>query len=331
MKKLSILLALALLLTMSALLFTGCSSDDYDFTVGVISGSQIAAFAEGRTGFEARLTELMEEAGYTVRFLYDNAAGEASMANPIATNYVTQEVDLIFSMGTGASQAALPVARDAEIPFVFGIITDPVGSNLVVPNVSTGSSSALPMDTQVDLLEELLGVSLDADNRVAVLHSMEEDNAVATLNRMIAAAPADSIVPLGIPNQGAAQLAALFTTIAADETIRAIYIPQDNQLVALITQVQNLNRDLENSLPVVVADLPIVEGRSVAALTVCFEENGARAAEIAFDILVNDNWHPSFYAPSAETLTLYINLEEAEYIGFEVPQSLINRADEVFD
>ena len=331
MKKLSILLALALMLTMSVLLFTGCSSDDYDFTVGILSGSQIDAFAEGRTGFEARLTELMEEAGYTVTFNHQNAGGEIPTATSITTNFAAQGVDLIFSMGTSASQAALPIAQDAEIPFVFGIITDPVGSNLVHAGSSTGSSSALPMDTQVDLLEELLGTNLDGDNRVAFLYTQEEANSVASLTRLQEAAPNNTIVPFGIPRNGVAQLATLFTQIAQDDTIVAIYIPQDNQLVSAMPQIQNLNRDLENSLPIVVADLPIVGDGAVASLTVCFEVNGAAAADIAFDILVNGNWHPTFYAPTADTLTLYVNPAEAAYIGFTIPQSLINRADRVFD
>ncbi|MCL2212335.1 MAG: ABC transporter substrate-binding protein [Oscillospiraceae bacterium] len=331
MKKLSILLAVTLLLTMSVILFAGCSSGDYDFTVGILSGSEIDAFAEGRIGFEARLTELMEEAGYTVTFDHRNANGEIPTANSIATTFAAQGVDLIFSMGTSASQAALPVAQDAEIPFVFGIITDPVGSNLVHQGSSTGSSSALPMDTQVDLLEELLGTTLDQNNRIAFLYTHEEPNSVATRNRMEAAAPAGTIVPLGIPRNGVAQLAALFTQIAGDDTIVAIYVPQDNQLVGAMTQIQNLNRDMENSLPIVVADLPIVHQGAVAALTVCFEVNGATAAELAFDILVNDRWHASFYSPSADTLTLYVNPGEAAYIGFTIPQAIINRADRVFD
>ena len=303
----------------------------YDFTVGILSGAQIPAFELGAPGFQERLTELMEAEGLRVRFNDQNAGGDPALATTIANTFAAQQVDLIFSLGTSASQNALPVATNAGIPLVFGIITDPVGAGLV-SDMSTGSSSALPMETQVDLFEELLGVELDAENRVAFLYTTDEDNSVASLARLQAVSPEDTIVPFGIPANGLEHLTQHFIQIAADETIRAIYIPQDNQITAQMQMVQNLNRNQnpERRLPVVVADLPIVAGGALASLSVDFAANGAAAADIAFDILVNDTWPATFYSPTAESLALYINLTEAEAIGFEIPQALVERANETF-
>jgi putative ABC transport system substrate-binding protein len=123
-----------------------------------------------------------------------------------------------------------------------------------------------------------------------------------------------------------------FINIAADTTIRGIYIPQDNQITGQIQMVQNLNRSQnpERRLPVVVADLPIVEGGAVASLSVDFEANGAAAADIAFNILVNGVWPETFYSPTAASLSLYINATEAEAIGFTIPNSLSARANRTF-
>ena len=301
-----------------------------EFTVGILSGMQIPAFELGRPGFENRLTELMEAEGLRVRFTYQNATGDPAMSTNIATNFAAQQVDLIFSMGTGASQQALPVATNAEIPLVFGIITDPVGAGLIVDGVSTGSSSALPMETQVDLLEELLGTALDADNRVAFLYTTDEANSVASLGRLQDAAPEGTIEDFGISANGLDQLNQIFLNIATDETIRAIYIPQDNQITGAMQMVQNLNRVQDNPLPIIVADLPIVEGGAIASLSVDFAANGAAAADIAFDILVNDVWPDTFYAPDVEALALYINATEAAYIGFEFPEAVLERATRTF-
>ena len=96
--------------------------------------------------------------------------------------------------------------------------------------------------------------------------------------------------------------------------------------------VQNLNRgqNPEHQLPIVVADLPIVEGGAVASLSVDFEANGAAAANIAFDILVNGVWPQTFYSPTVQSLSLYINETEANAIGFTVPSSLVTRATRRF-
>jgi len=311
---------------------TACGDDDPEtFTVGILSGLQIPAFAEGTPGFQERLTELMEAEGIEVEFIYQNAGGDAAMSTTIATTFASQNVDLIFSLGTGASQQALPVATNAEIPLVFGIITDPVGAGLV-SDISTGSSSALPMDTQVDLLEELLGGELNAENRVAFLYTTDEANSVASLGRLEAVAPPGTIVPFGIPANGLEHLTQHFITIAADTTINAIYIPQDNQITGQMQMVQNLNRSQnpEHRLPIVVADLPIVADGAVASFSVDFAANGAAAADIAFEILVNGNWPQEFYSPTAASLTLYINETEATYLGFVIPSTLVGRAARTF-
>jgi len=266
-----------------------------------------------------------------VRFIYQNAGGDPAMSTTIANTFASQQVDLIFCLGTSASQQALPVATNAGIPLVYGIITDPVGAGLV-SDMSTGSSSALPMETQIDLLEELIGSRLSSDNRVAFLYTTDEDNSVASLGRLSAVAPEDTIVPFGIPANGLEHLTQLFINIAADPTIRAIYIPQDNQITGQIQMVQNLNRSQnpDRRLPVVVADLPIVEGGAIASLSVDFAANGAAAADIAFNILVNDTWPQTFYSPTAASLSLYINQTEAEYLGFVIPSTLVERANRTF-
>ena len=332
MKKLKLLLTVLLIIAVSVTGLIGCSRDEtYDFTIGILSGAQIPAFELGVPGFENRLTELMAAQGKRVQFTYQNAAGDPAMSTTIANTFASQRVDLIFSLGTGASQQALPVATNAGIPLVYGIITDPLGAGLVT-EVSTGSSSALPMETQVNFLEELLGAALSAENRVAFLYTTDEPNSVASLGRLQAVAPEGTIVPFGIPANGLPHLTQHFINIAADTTINAIYIPQDNQITGQMQMVQNLNRSQnpDRRLPVVVADLPIVADGAIASLSVDFAANAAAAADIAFDILINGVWPQTFYSPTAASLSLYINETEAEAIGFAIPSALVQRAERKF-
>jgi len=332
MKRRKMILAALLIFIVSVVSLSACSQGNADeFTVGILSGAQIPAFELGAPGFQDRLTELMEAEGKQVSFVYQNAGGDSAMSTTIANTFASQQVDLIFSLGTSASQQALPVATNADIPLVYGIITDPVGAGLVT-EISTGSSSALPMETQVELLEELLGSALNAENRIAFLYTTDEPNSVASLERLQGVAPENTIVPFGIPANGLEHLTQHFINIAADPTIRGIYIPQDNQITGQMQMVQNLNRSQnpERRLPIVVADLPIVAGGALASLSVDFAANGAAAADIAFDILVNGTWPQTFYSPTAASLSLYINATEAEAIGFTIPSTLTERATRTF-
>ena len=333
MKKIKMILCALLVFTVSLAGLSACDQDDsYDFTIGILSGAQIPAFELGTPGFQNRLTELMEAEGRTVQFIYQNAAGDPAMSTTIANTFASQHVDLIFSLGTGASQQALPVATNADIPLVYGIITDPVGAGIDVPGIATGSSSALPMETQVDLLAELTGNPLSAENRIAFLYTTDEANSVASLGRLQDVSPEGTIIPFGIPANGLEHLTQHFINIAADPTIRGIYIPQDNQITGQMQMVQNLNRSQnpEHRLPIVVADLPIVEGGAIASLSVDFAANGAAAADIAFNILVNGTWPQTFYSPTAASLSLYINQTEADAIEFTIPSTMVNRANRTF-
>ena len=78
------------------------------------------------------------------------------------------------------------------------------------------------------------------------------------------------------------------------------------------------------------ADLPIVGEGAIASLSVDFAANGAAAADIAFNILVNGTWPQTFYAPADASLSLYINMAEAEAIGFTIPDAMIARANRTF-
>jgi len=318
-------------LILTPIMLTGCGrgSGNYDFTVGILSGAQIPAFEEGNPGFQNRLRELMAEQNKSVQFIYQNANGSGTTATSIAQSFAIQGVDMMYVMGTTATQSALPVATANRIPLVYGIITDPVGNNFNTA-WSTGSSSALPFQTQIDLLEELTGAPLSPTNRVAYIYTTTEANSVATRNRLIEYAPDGSVVTFGI--QTMFQLQTQMNLISDDSTISVIYIGQDNQITGNMPMVADLNRTFVR-LPIVVADLPIVEGGAVASLSVCFEQNGARAAELAFEILVNnaDVSQMEFYRPTASTLSLYINTAEAEAIGFTIPQAMVDRADRIID
>ncbi|MCL2846743.1 MAG: ABC transporter substrate-binding protein [Firmicutes bacterium] len=326
MKKILTAVAIVVITSMGILL-TGCRNrDDHDFTIGILANSQIPAFEMATPGFRDRLTELMDDAGKTIRFTYHNAGGDMAAATTIANGFAAQRVDLMFTLGTGASQATRPIAEIAGIPQVFGVITDPVGAGLVGQNL-TGSSSALPMDSQVELLTELLGAPLSPTNRVAFIYTTAEDNSRNTRDRLIAAAPTDSIATFGITSL-TPDLDAVFTTIRSRSDITAIYLGQDNQISSNMQMVQTLNRSL-TQLPIVVASPTHVPSGAIASLAVCFAANGAAAADLAFEILINGTQPGTipFHVPTADSLNLYVNITEATAINFTIPQTLRNRAD----
>ena len=93
---------------------------------------------------------------------YQNSEGDPSLFASIAQQFVTNNVDLIVSIATPNSQAAIAAAEGTDIPVVFTAVTDPVGSGMVSSWEShedenvTGVSDMIVVSDDVELITEII-------------------------------------------------------------------------------------------------------------------------------------------------------------------------------
>ena len=213
-----------------------------DFTVGILQLVQHVALDQSNEGFVDRLSVRMSAAGKKLTVLDRNANGDESNNVTIAENFVSQGVDLIYTIATSSSQAAATATADTDIPVVFNAVTDPVDAGLVASleapgkNV-TGVSDMNPVEKQVDLIVELLGKDTV---KIGFLYTSAETNSVMQVR--LAKAHCDTkgytYVEKGIVdmNDIESALAAL-----AKEGVDAIYIPTDNVLANASALVHSAN------------------------------------------------------------------------------------------
>lgn len=95
------------------------------YTIGITQVQEHPALNLATEGFQKAL----EEAGLDVEYDIQNAQGDNTTNDTIATNFVSANVDLIFANSTPSAQAAL--SKTNEIPIVFTSVVDPVGAELV--------------------------------------------------------------------------------------------------------------------------------------------------------------------------------------------------------
>jgi len=211
-----------------------------DYTVGILQLMQHVALDQANVGFQDQLSVRMAEAGKTVAFLNENAAGDQSNNTTIAETFVAKNVSLIYTIATSSSQAA--AAATTSIPVVFNAVTDPVDAGLVKAmdapggNV-TGVSDINPVADQIDLIAELLGKS---DVKIGLLYTSAETNSVFQINMAKAQCDAKgyTYVDKGIGDINDIQAA--FTALKA-EGVDAIYIPTDNVLANGCPTIHALN------------------------------------------------------------------------------------------
>jgi putative ABC transport system substrate-binding protein len=98
------------------------------YTIGINQLVQHGALDAAKEGFIEGLKEKGYEEGENVRFDYQNAQGDVSIAQTISQQFVNGKVDMIFAIATPAVQAAYNATKD--IPIVFTAVTDPVAAEV---------------------------------------------------------------------------------------------------------------------------------------------------------------------------------------------------------
>ncbi|MCL2846742.1 MAG: hypothetical protein FWE38_03565 [Firmicutes bacterium] len=320
---------------------TGCRNrNNYDFTIGLNQFLVFPAACDSTEGFRTRLTELMDDAGYSVNFLYQNANGDAATATTIANNFLAQRVDMMFSVGTTAVNATIAAAAGAggTTPVVFSSASNPTASQMLHP-FTTGTSDVVDMTAQVALLRELVGIPTGGFY-VAYLYSSDEDNVRAQGDMLVDAAAADGITVTrhGVTDVG--QVTTRITAIQGNPRYRAIFTGQDNRLGtdAAFQMIGDLNANGSRPLPIMSSfAAKVAAGAAVLSMAPCYLHLGAMTAELAFRVLVGGETPGDiringmrYYRSPATALDLIINRTLAESFGMTIPQRMLDAATEVY-
>ena len=151
-------LAAAVVGTMMAGFISGCGTDSAPGKkkVGIVQIVQHPALDEANKGFVAALNE--RGLGDKVEIDQQNAQGDQSNLNSIASRFVSSNVDLICAISTPAAQA-MANATDS-IPIVGTAITSYTSAKLMNDEAHpdsnvTGTSDRAPLDKQLALIKEI--------------------------------------------------------------------------------------------------------------------------------------------------------------------------------
>src|SRR5262245_57616540 len=109
---------------------------------------------DGANGVLAGLAASGYRDGQTIRLRRFNAEGDAATANTIARELVGGDYGLIVTLSTPSLQAVAGANRDAKVPHVFGMVSDPVAAGVGIahadptkhPPYLTGLGTMQPVD-----------------------------------------------------------------------------------------------------------------------------------------------------------------------------------------
>lgn len=155
------------------------SKDGKEYKVGIVLFMDHPSLNQIKDNVASELDKLSADMG--VNFNYSdytfNGQGDATVLNQIASELISDEVDVIIPIATPAAQVVQAAVEDKGIPVVFSAVSDPVSANLVssmeTPGKNiTGTSDALNTNAIMDLM---FAVNPDTDY-VGLLYSNSEDS-----------------------------------------------------------------------------------------------------------------------------------------------------------
>jgi len=313
-----LLTTLVILLSVS-LILTGCSStpssNEKIYKVGLIQLVEHPSLDYVREGMLQAIKDNGFEQGVNIEIDYQNAQADQSTMNSIATKFVGDQVDLIISITTPATQVV--AANTTDIPIVFGAVTDPVAAKLVEsldkPNTNvTGVSDLNPFEAQFEMMQKVVP---DA-KKIGIVFNTSEVNSQVQVDKAkeFGTKLGYEIITAPIVNSSEVLQAA---QMLAGKDIDAFYVITDNTVAQSINSLSQVA--IENNIPTIVAEDSQVAGGCLISIGIDYKIHGYQAGEMAVRVLKGAD--PSVMPIEfQQDLMVVINSETQKALDIEIPE-----------
>jgi ABC-type uncharacterized transport system substrate-binding protein len=296
-------------------------------TIGFSGQSTRSAESELVAAFTQRLRELGWIEGRTITLEYRWSEGRAERFVQIAAEFVRLKVDVIVTSGTPQVLAAKQTT--SVIPIVFARTGDPVANGLVASLARPGGN-VTGLSSQVDDLAgkrlELLREVVPGLRRVAILANVGNPFSVMELGEGQAAARTLGLEFDALEIRRAEDIVPAFEAIKG--RVEAIYVCPDGLVDA--NKIRNNTSAMGARLPTMYAYREYVEAGGLMSYGPNLPDLYRRSADYVDKILRGAK--PGDIPVEQPTkFDLIINLTTAKALGFELPPTLIARADEVIE
>jgi putative ABC transport system substrate-binding protein len=292
----------------------------HPFRIGVINAAYAASHPTVE-GLKAGLKALGLEDGRDVTFDIRFTEGKLDTMPTVAKALVTTGVDLIFTSGEAATQAA----RDATVslPIVFTLVGDPVGAGIVRSRVQPGANVTGVSSLQTELAAkrlEVLRTLAPAVRRVWLIYYGADLSTTPMINKALDVAQR---MKLEVVAKGVLDAAELKLVLREVRRSDALLVPEGSNpdlTVSIIEQARMLR------VPAVFGTALWVGYGGLVSYGPDYYAQGVQAAGLVAKILRGAR-PQDLPVEGAEKIDLAVNLKTAEQLGLVVPRKILLRAD----
>jgi putative tryptophan/tyrosine transport system substrate-binding protein len=296
-------------------------------TIGFMGGATALAGSQWAAAFVQRLRELGWIDGRNLAIEYRWAEGRNERYAAIAAEVVRLKVDVIVTWATPSTLAAKQAT--AVIPIVFAAVSDPVGTGLVASlarpggNV-TGLSNQIS-DTGGKKLE-LLREVFPGLRRLAIMANVSNPAVVLEMGEVQAAARTFGLEVATLEVRRVEDIASAFDALRGRAD--ALYVCSDPLMNTHRVRINTLALGVR--LPTMHGLREYVEAGGLMSYGPNVPDLFRRAADYVDKILRGAK--PADLPVEQPTkFDFVLNLTTAKALGFELPPTLLARADEVIE
>lgn len=286
------------------------ASGEKTYKVGVTQIVEHPSLDAAYEGFQKAL----EDEGLQVEFDVQIAQGDQSNNQTIATNFVGDQVDLIFANSTPSALAAANATK--EIPIVFTSVTDPVGAELVGDMNNPGGNVTGTTDTHPDAIPntvQFIDQYVDG-KKVGMIYNSGEQNSVAQIELVKKAMDGTDLEVVEASVSTSAEVKQAAESLIGK--VDSIYIITDNTVVSALESVISVAS--EQDIPLFVGELDSVRRGGFAAYGFEYYDIGYEAGVMAAQILKGEKAPSELPVQYPQNLKLLINEKAAEEMSVEI-------------
>ena len=306
----------------SGVLLAACGASQPDtFTIGVVNLSAGAEVA--LDGFKGGMAELGYVEGENVTYIYDGPIAGPDGLEPAVQKLIEEDVDLVFSLTTPATKAAMLAVEGTDIPVVFVLVYDPVRSGLVDSLIDpggnvTGIRGGGHMVKMLDWLQRIV----PGTTRCFVPYNPQETASMQALAELREAAG-----PLGV------ELVMQEVRTSEELRERLSELPTEIDAIVVLPGAFFLGNLAHIENTAMEHDLPLVSGptgtRAMALITYGPENTvmGRQASRLASKVLQGTS--PAGLPVETADFFLSINMRTARAIGLDIADDILQQADSI--
>ncbi|MDQ0860647.1 ABC transporter substrate-binding protein [Bacillus sp. V2I10] len=291
---------------------SGSAGSEKTYQVGVTQIVEHPSLDAALEGFKKALDEKGLKVDYDVQI----AGGDQNNSQTIASNFVGDDVDLIFANSTPSALSALNATKD--IPIVFTSVTDPIGAGLVKSFEEPGANITGTTDTHPDAVPSTVKF-IDENvegNKIGMIYNSGEQNSAAQIDLVEKAIKGTDleIVESSVSTSAEVKQAAEALVGKVD----AFYIITDNTVVSALESVISVAED--EDIPLFVGELDSVARGGFAAYGFDYNDIGYEAGLKAAEILTGKKEASEIPVEFPQKLKLQISKKAAEAMNVEIKE-----------